>query len=97
MTSNSWDEMRKAKEDAYFAKKNEEALKRIQAIRPQLSPATGEAMDTMVIDGVVVHRCPKSGGIWLEAGELEQILATHQQKGEANESWFAQFLGNLKI
>jgi hypothetical protein len=82
MTS-SWDEMRKAKEDSYFDKKNREALERLAAKKDiaRKSPITGEVMKQEVILGVVVDRCPTSGGIWLDAGELEQLIHNFQSAG----------------
>ena len=75
--SNAWDDMKKAKEDSYFAKKNTEALQRLatkQQTSPRRSPITGEPMEQIVVHGVVIDRCPTSGGIWLEVGELEQLI-----------------------
>jgi len=85
--TNSWDEMKKAKEDSYFEKKNNEALARLANKRegkPRLSPITGEPMEQIVIHGVVVDRCPSSMGIWLDAGELEQLMGTdsHESSGQ---------------
>ena len=75
--SNAWDERRKALEEEYFEKKNREALVRLaskKSDQPRLSPITGEPMEQIVLDGVVIDRCQTSGGIWLDAGELEQLL-----------------------
>lgn len=77
MTGNSWDEMRKAKEESYFDKRNREALERMAAHKPEkprLSPITGQPMTQEVVHGVVIDRCPTSGGVWLDHGELEQLL-----------------------
>ena len=76
--SNSWDNVRKAKEDSYFDKKNKEALERLakkqEENKPRLSPITGKPMEQVVITGVVVDKCVDSGGMWLDAGELEQLI-----------------------
>ncbi len=100
--SNSWDEMRKAKEDSYFAKKDAEALKRIAesqgAEKPRSSPVTGELMEKVVMNGIVVDRCPTSGGIWLDKGELEHIIAALNPPKDAEhtkESWIQGFLETL--
>jgi hypothetical protein len=66
-----------AKEEEYFHKKNEEALLRLRlrdTTKPRLSPITGEPMEQVAVLGVVVDKCPTSGGIFLDAGELEQML-----------------------
>ena len=73
----AWDEMRKAKENSYFEKKNREALERLAQKKedePRPSPITGEPMEQVVLNGVVIDRCNTSGGIWLDAGELEQLI-----------------------
>jgi hypothetical protein len=98
--TNSWDEMRKAKEESYFDRKNREALERMSkqhvADTARISPVSGKPMERVVIHGVVVDRCPVSGGIWLDSGELEQILeqsgASHE-KGHTN--WLAEFIKGL--
>lgn len=72
------DEYRKFQEESYFDKKNREALERLakakEATKPRLSPISGEPMEQVTLHGVVVDRCAKSGGIWLDAGELEQLI-----------------------
>ncbi len=100
--SNSWDEMRKAKEDSYFAKKDQEALERLGKMttseKPRMSPITGEPMEKFTLNGVVIDRCPKSGGVWLDAGELEQLMqiATDQQSPDAaQEGWLQGFFRAL--
>lgn len=68
-----------AKEEAYFKKQNDEAIKRIQERSKnnleRLSPITKEALVECTIHGIVVDMCKKSGGVWLDAGELEQIIS----------------------
>ena len=96
--SETWDERRRALEDSYFEKQNQAAMDRLkkrEQEKPRLSPITGEAMVQETIMGVVIDRCPRSGGIWLDGGELEQIL-THSQSSEAKEGWLSQFIGSLK-
>lgn len=76
--SEKWDDMRRAKEESYFEKKNREALERLKKKKdeekPRLSPITGTPMLQEVLNGVVIDRCPDSGGIWLDAGELEELI-----------------------
>ncbi|MCC6952829.1 MAG: zf-TFIIB domain-containing protein [Deltaproteobacteria bacterium] len=102
--SNSWDDMKRAKEESYFDRKNREALERLAASasndKPRPSPITGEPMDRVVISGVVVDRCPTSGGIWLDAGELEQIVDLQKTSATpgatTGESMFDKFFAGLK-
>lgn len=75
--SDSWDERRLAQEDGYFDNLNKQALARLaekkgQPARP--SPATGKPMEVVTVMGVVLDRCVDSGGLWLDAGELEQLV-----------------------
>jgi hypothetical protein len=97
--SNSWDEMRKAKEDSFFEEKNKEALNRLaqkqeEKVRP--SPITGEPMEQIIVHGVVVDRCPTTGGIWLDAGELEQIVGDMKAKEASEAGWLSTFFTELK-
>jgi hypothetical protein len=94
--SNAWDDMKTAKENEYFERKNREALSRLadkktEAVRK--SPVTGEPMEQVVMNGVVVDRCPSSGGIWLDAGELEQLIEQGQSAGGGWLDGFAKSLG----
>lgn len=110
--SSSWDARRRATEEAFFEKANQEALARLRKregsqSKPRLSPITGKPMEQLTIMGVVIDRCPESGGIWLDAGELEQIVEA--SKGNAlnvsestgdpvstGSSWLDSFFGALK-
>ncbi|MFN8391941.1 MAG: zf-TFIIB domain-containing protein [Bdellovibrionota bacterium] len=102
--SNAWDDMKRAKEDSYFAKKDQEALARLatKQEKPRLSPITGEPMEHVVLLGVVVDRCPTSGGVWLDKGELEHLIAAAQspedevEKGKAVINFFKELFGGKK-
>ena len=75
------DELKKreqALENEYFHKKEQEALERLAAKKggtARLSPITGKPMVQRALHGVVIDQCEESGGIWLDAGELEQIVS----------------------
>ena len=96
--ADSWDSMRKAKEGSYFEEKNKEALKRLKdkkdAEAPRKSPITGEPMVQEVINGVVIDRCEKSGGIWLDAGELEELIQASNSEEEAS-NWLSGFFKGI--
>lgn len=48
-------------------------------------------MQQIVRDGIEIDRCPVSGGVWLDAGELEKLLmAAHRAANEDREA-YAQF------
>jgi Zn-finger nucleic acid-binding protein len=97
--SDGWEKMKRAKEDEYFDRQNKEALNRLKTKatdKPRLSPITGEPMEQLVLMGVVIDKCPTSGGIWLDAGELEEILrASREQSSEAYEGWLSKFFNDV--
>jgi Zn-finger nucleic acid-binding protein len=74
--SDSWDDRRRAQEDGYFEKVNKESLARLARKKQEarLSPVTRKSMEQIVAFGAVLDRCTSSGGIWLDAGELEQVI-----------------------
>ncbi len=86
--SEIWDDRRKALEDEYFRRKDQEALEKlraemaVEAARKERG-AAGAAMPCPRCDGtlteidfedVKVDRCSKCKGLWLDAGELEQLI-----------------------
>lgn len=95
----SWEKMEKAKEGSYFEKKNQEALERLKKKqaeeKPRLSPISGEPMSEEVLMGVVIDRCKTSGGIWLDAGELEKLIEASKEQEDASfvSSIFSGLLG----
>lgn len=98
--SDSWDERRRAQEEEFFKKQNEAALKRLQereADKPRVSPVSGEAMEQIQYMGVVIDKCPVSGGIWLDEGELEQIIEAVQHKeGDEKDTFLGSLLEMVK-
>ena len=95
--SDAWDKMEKAKEGSYFEKKNQEALARLKQkqddTKPRLSPVSGEPMEQEVLMGVVIDRCKSSGGIWLDAGELEALIEASKNQEESG--LISDFFKNL--
>lgn len=100
--NDTWNDMRRAKEEGYFEKKNREAVERLKqkqaAEKPRLSPVSGEPMVQEVLHGVVIDKCPTSGGIWLDAGELEELfehIKKEEDSDEAHSSFLSTFFGSL--
>jgi hypothetical protein len=91
--------LRSAHEEEYFQRKNEEALQRIRSeqARTRLSPVAGVPMVQETLMGVVIDRCPKSGGVWLDAGELEQLLSAQAdlEGGGDKSNIFSEFISAL--
>lgn len=84
----------KALEDQYFAEQEKRALERLKKREQsgaRLSPVSGKPMKQITIAGVVVDQCEDSKGIFLDAGELEQIL----EHTKNSHSWISTFFGNL--
>jgi hypothetical protein len=81
---NAWDDMERAKEDQYFDRQNQEALRALHRTGPsgpRLSPVTGKPMETIMISDIPAERCVDTGGIWLDKGELEEILKRQGKSG----------------
>ncbi len=72
--SNAWDDMKRAKEEEYFSRQNQEALKKLRAGLPaHHSPITGEPLTQINIDGASALKCEKSGGVWIELKDIASI------------------------
>lgn len=94
--SDIWNQWKSTKEEAYFKEREQEALKRLHdrpTSKPRLSPVTGEPMEQVTCLGVVVDRCPSSGGIWLDADELQHLIATAKKEESEfqHERWTEKF------
>ena len=91
MSNDSMGKRKNALENDYFAKKNADAMKRLQSRQEETaerpSPIDGKPMEQITMMGVVIDRCASSGGIWLDKGEFEQLMQeTIKQYKEENES-----------
>jgi len=95
--ANKWDERKKAQEDEYFVKKEQEQLAKLKAkqgaetkeVENKAShmkcPKCGEPLKVRSFQKVEIDQCTGCGGIWLDAGELEQVA----EKDEG--SWLGRF------
>lgn len=96
--SDKWDEMRRVKEEEFFNKQNQAAMERLRQRSSEVrkSPVSGEPMIQKTVMGVVIDVDPVSGGVWLDAGELEEIITKAQElKAEEQQSWLYNFFGQL--
>ena len=98
--SEIFDERRKALEDEYFRRKERETLDRLRQELATEAEASGRGAGRQCPLGhgtlaeeargsVVIDRCEKCGGIWLDPGELEEV--TRQGGG-----WFDNFVKSFK-
>ncbi len=74
----------KAEEDRYFAEQDRKRLEKIREseLPPAqlgLCPKCGESLSTRSVDEVDIDECATCGGIWLDKGELEQIVSRESE------------------
>lgn len=92
-----WDERKKAVEDEYFLKKEKEAIEKLKAKQAQQAqaalqevcrmrcPKCGEPLKERSFQKILIDQCTGCGGIWLDAGELEEVA------GKEEGSWLGRF------
>ena len=93
--SSGWDEMKRAKEDSYFEEENKRALERLKASRAgkkRMSPVNGKPMKEVTYMGVNIDVCEESGGVWLDPGELEQLMNA-ARKEESGKTLLSKLFG----
>jgi Zn-finger nucleic acid-binding protein len=95
--ANKWDERKKAQEDEYFVKKEKEQLAKLKAKQEAEAkeaakkatymrcPKCGESLKARKFQKIEIDQCSGCGGIWLDAGELEQVA--DKEEG----SWLGRF------
>ena len=88
--SNKWDERKKALEDEYFVKKERELLDKLKSKtaaeqKAQIKelcrmrcPKCGEPLKERSFQKIQIDQCTGCGGIWLDAGELEQVAGKEE-------------------
>ena len=79
-------------EDEYFATQEREKLGKIRAAAEKAAkaqerkthymkcPKCGADLQTEGFHGVQIDRCPECHGLWLDAGEIDAVVA-HEDKG----------------
>jgi uncharacterized protein len=95
--ANKWDERKKAQEDEYFVKKERELLAKLKAKQDTEAkaaaekaahmkcPKCGEPLKARSFQKIEIDQCTACNGIWLDAGEMEQVA------GKENDSWLGRF------
>ncbi|MBI4527151.1 MAG: zf-TFIIB domain-containing protein [Deltaproteobacteria bacterium] len=96
--ADKWDERKKALEDEYFvkkereliaklkAKKDEEAGQAVKEICHMRCPKCGERLKERSFQKILIDQCTGCRGIWLDAGELEQV-AGREEGSWINRLW----------
>ncbi len=86
----------KALEDEYFFKKEKELVAKMKE-KIEAEKETEARLDCPKCDGklneiayenIQIDACEKCGGVWLDSGELAQVLHKDDGKG-----WISRFLG----
>ena len=89
--SDAFDGRGKGLEDEYFHRKNQEAIERLRAkikvaeeakaagTSTMTCPRCGGSLKESKFEEVSIDTCEKCGGVWLDAGELQQL--TQREKG----------------
>jgi hypothetical protein len=79
--TDAFDERKQALENEYFHRKEKEALEKLRAklaadaegvTRPNCPKCEGKLVEADLAE-VKIDRCAQCGGVWLDAGELEQL------------------------
>ena len=95
------DDRRRALEEEYFNRKNQEAIEKLRAKMKVAAEAKAAGLSTMQcprcegtlrenkFEEVMIDTCEKCGGIWLDSGELEQLLK-RDKDGWFSRLWFAE-------
>lgn len=96
--SNPMDERRRGLEEDYFRRQEREAIEKLRAKMSaeeqekaakaaQLQcPKCDGTLEVVIADGVEIDVCSKCGGVWLDAGELEQ-LSKRESGGWLGKLW----------
>jgi hypothetical protein len=95
--ADKWDERKKAQEDEYFVKKERELLEKMRAKQQAETqqaaqeaaalkcPRCGAVLKESTFQTIVIDQCTGCNGVWLDAGEIEQVAA--KESG----SWLGKF------
>ena len=88
--ANKWEERKKALEDEYFVKKEKELIEKLKAKQEKESkaevkdlcrmrcPKCGEPLKERSFQKIAIDQCTGCNGVWLDAGELEQIASREE-------------------
>ena len=94
-----WDERKKALENQYFYKEEQEKIEKLrQETREQLirshchnrCPKCGDEIQPMTFRDVPLDKCPGCGGIWLGPKDLKTLAEKDHR------TWFDKWFGEEK-
>jgi len=93
------DDRRRGLEEEYFHKKNQEAIEKLREKMKvaEEAKAAGESsmqcprcsanLTETKFEDVAIDRCDKCGGVWLDSGELEQLIQKDSGGGWFKRLW----------
>ena len=87
----------KAAEDLYIARQEQERLSRLKAANASgtvgsgACPRDGGTLEARTQHGVTIDICPSCHGIWLDNGELEEIMKNEDEPAVTR--WLRSALG----
>lgn len=82
--TNSWDEMKRAKEEQYFDRQNQEALRKLHDSKSTLlSPRTQKPMEQIPLQDGKAFLCRDSQGIYIESTTIDSLAKNPAALGEA--------------
>ena len=96
--ASKWDERKKALENEYFVKKEKELIDKLKAKQEKEKeaegskayymrcPKCGAALKERSFTKILVDQCTACNGLWLDAGELEQV-AEKEEGGWLGKLW----------
>ena len=96
--SDAWDDRKKALEEDYFRRKEQETIEKMraqmaaeqqQAAATLKCPKCDGTLSELTFEEVQIDRCNKCNGVWLDAGELERLT-----KREGGGGWLSRLWGS---
>ena len=97
--SKTWDEREKSLEAEYFRRQEQELIEKLRAKRADEEkreraeasavhcPKCDGTLAELDHEGVRIDRCNKCNGVWLDAGELEQLTGKGESHGWLSRMW----------
>ncbi|MFC2103342.1 zf-TFIIB domain-containing protein [Bacteroidota bacterium] len=73
-------EQRKKAEAEKLAQLNEEEIKKLKELHYMHCPKCGQNLIEIDYKGIAVDKCSHCDGVWLDAGELEQVSQLEKTK-----------------
>jgi ribosomal protein L37AE/L43A len=92
--SDKLEERGKALENEYFRRKEQELIKKMKAkleaekttdLKLECPKCDGHLLETEY-EGIAIDACDKCSGVWLDAGELAQVIDKNEDSG-----WLSRF------